>query len=128
MNSSFKQYILYQASLYQMNDPPETTTSRHCAFHHARPQHVRIRSILERSRNGTPCLTVLSLPRVLNPSRFSSSLNLNDTVFICIVYKFHFIASKYVFKFLCAHPKSGRIVIQLTVAIKWKKKKNRHKL
>ena len=27
------------------------------------------------------------------------------------------------FKFLCAHPKSGRIVNQLTVAIKWKKKK-----
>ena len=26
------------------------------------------------------------------------------------------------FKFLCAHPKSGRIVNQLTVAIKWKKK------
>ena len=65
-----------KASLYQMNDPPETTTSRHCVFHHARPQHVRIRSILERSRNGTPCLTVLSLPRVLNPSRLSSVIKL----------------------------------------------------
>ena len=37
---------------------------------------VRIRSILERSRNGTPCLTVLSLPRVLNPSRLSSVIKL----------------------------------------------------
>jgi hypothetical protein len=45
------------ASLYQMNDPPETTTSRHCAFHHARPQLVRIRSILERSRNGNCNIT-----------------------------------------------------------------------
>jgi hypothetical protein len=27
------------------------------------------------------------------------------------------------FKFLCAHPQSGRIVNQLKVAIKWKKKK-----
>jgi hypothetical protein len=27
-----------------MNDPPETTTSRHCAFHHARPQYGRSRS------------------------------------------------------------------------------------
>jgi len=61
---------MHQASLYQMNDPPETTTSRHCAF------HLRIRSILERSRNGTHCLTVLSLPRVLNPSRLSSIIKL----------------------------------------------------
>ena len=53
--------LMHQASLYQMNDPPETT-SRHCAFHHARPQYGRIRYIPERSRNGTPCLTVLSLP------------------------------------------------------------------
>jgi hypothetical protein len=29
------------------------------------------------------------------------------------------------FKFLCAHPKNGRIVNQLTVAIKWKKKKRK---
>ena len=28
-------------------------------------------------------------------------------------------------KFLCAHPKSGRIVNQLMVAIKWKKKKKK---
>ena len=68
--------LMHQASLYQMNDPPETTTSRHCAFHHARPQYGRICSILERSRNGTPCLTVLSLPRVLNPSRLSSVIKL----------------------------------------------------
>ena len=68
--------LMHQASLYQMNDPPETTTSRHCAFHHARPQYGRICSILERSRNETPCLTVLSLPWVLNPSRLSSVINL----------------------------------------------------
>ena len=96
---------MHQASLYQMNDPPETTTSRHCAFHHARPQFVRIRSILERSRNGTHCLTVLSLPRVLNHSRLSSSLSLNDTVFICTVYKFYLIASKYVQVLMCAPKK-----------------------
>jgi hypothetical protein len=53
---------MHPASLYQMNDLPESTTSSHCAFHHARPQYGRILSILERSRNGTPCLTVLSLP------------------------------------------------------------------
>jgi hypothetical protein len=68
--------LMHQAYSYQMNDPPETTTSRHCAFHHARPQYVRIRSILERSRNGTPCLNVLSLPWVLNPSRLSSLIKL----------------------------------------------------
>jgi hypothetical protein len=68
--------LIHQASLYQMNDPPETTMSRHCAFHHARPQYGRIRSILEWSRNGTPCLTVLSLPWVLNPSRLSSVIKL----------------------------------------------------
>jgi hypothetical protein len=49
----------HQASIYQMNDPTETTTSRHCALHHARPQYGKSRSILDRSRNGTPCLTVL---------------------------------------------------------------------
>jgi hypothetical protein len=41
-----------------------------------RPQLVRIRYILERSRNGTPCLTVLSLTRVLNPWRLSSVIKL----------------------------------------------------
>jgi hypothetical protein len=68
--------LIHQVSLYQMNDPPETTMSRHCGFHHARPQYGRIRSILEWSRNGTPCLTVLSLPRVLNLSRLSSLIKL----------------------------------------------------
>ena len=69
-----------------MNDPPESTTSRHCAFHHARPQLVRICSILERSRNGTPCLTVLSLPRVLNPSRLSSVIKVKMTLFLFALY------------------------------------------
>jgi hypothetical protein len=58
------------------NERPPETTSRHCAFHHARPQYGRICSILERSRNGTPCLTVLSLPWVLNASRLSSVIKL----------------------------------------------------
>jgi hypothetical protein len=31
------------------------------------------------------------------------------------------------FKFLCAHPKSGRIVNQLTVVIKWKKREKRRR-
>jgi hypothetical protein len=31
------------------------------------------------------------------------------------------------FKFLWAHPKSGRIVNQLTVAIKWKKRRRRRR-
>jgi hypothetical protein len=123
---------MHHASLYQMNDPPETTTSRHCAFHHARPQHVRIRSILERSRNGTPCLTVLSAPESWILQGSAPSLNLNDTVFICTIKDVYTSLALYtnftllrlsMFKFLCAHPKSGRIVNQLTVAIKWEKKK-----
>jgi hypothetical protein len=68
--------LMHQASLYQMNNPPETTMSRHYAFHHARPQYGRSRSILDRAMNGTPCLTVLSLPWVLYHSRLSSVIKL----------------------------------------------------
>jgi hypothetical protein len=75
--------LMHQASLYQMNAPPETTTSRHCAFHHARPQLVRIRSILERSRNGTPCLSVLSLPLVLNFNGHRQLVDYSATFWVC---------------------------------------------